>query len=130
MARKKLKPYDLGLKQFIKIRGKASSKNFLKETKSLSPDYAKYAMEFVWGEIWSRHILDYKTKELITIATLATMGGKENRVKEHVIIALRNGIKLDEILEVMIHLAAYAGFPTASNGLDAIKDALNEVKKH
>jgi 4-carboxymuconolactone decarboxylase len=90
-----------------------------------SADFGRYAMEFVWGSIWTRPLLNYRSKELITIAALTALGNQD-RLREHVRDALRNGIKKEELLEVMIHLAVYAGFPAATNGIQAIASVVAE----
>jgi 4-carboxymuconolactone decarboxylase len=122
------KAYDRGWKKFIEVRGEQQARESVKNLMELSPDYGKFVMEFVWGGIWEMDILDYRTKELITISALTAMGGKQHRVKEHVRDALRNGITKEEILGVMIHLSAYAGFPTASDGIEVLKEVLDEPK--
>src|SRR5438445_6467290 len=119
------KDYERGVRRLAEVRGEEASKKSMEGLAKLSPDFDRYAMEFVWGKIWSRKGLDYRTKELITISALMAMGN-QIRVKEHVRDGLRNGITKDEILEVMLHLAAYAGFPAAANGIQVVGEVLAE----
>ncbi|MEM4311235.1 MAG: carboxymuconolactone decarboxylase family protein [Nitrososphaerales archaeon] len=126
---KKSKKFQLGWKKFIELRGEEEVRNLIKPLEEVCPDMVRYSMEFTLAEIWTRGILDYKTRELITIAVLAALGGRERHVKDHIRIGLRNGIKKEEILEVMIQLLPYAGFPIALNGVFVAKEVFEESKK-
>jgi 4-carboxymuconolactone decarboxylase len=119
------KDYGRGVRKLAEVRGEEASKKSMEGLAKLCPDFERYAMEFVWGKVWTRRELDYRTKELITIAALTAMGN-QLRVKEHIRDGLRNGITKDEILAVMLHLTAYAGFPAAANGIQVVGEVLAE----
>ena len=85
--------------------------------KDISPDMARYVIEFPYGDIYSRPGLDIKTRELITIAALTTLGYAPAQLKAHIHNALNAGCSKEEILEVIMQMAVYAGFPAALNGL-------------
>ncbi|MBL8012908.1 MAG: carboxymuconolactone decarboxylase family protein [Candidatus Omnitrophica bacterium] len=78
---------------------------------------AKFVVEFPYGDIYSRPGLDIKTRELITIASLVTMGFAQKELKAHVRNALNAGCTKDQIKETIIQMCVYAGFPAALNGL-------------
>ena len=84
--------------------------------RSVSPELEQYITEFVAGEIWSRPGLELRTKSLITIATLAGMG-RPLALELNVRLALGNGATRRDIVETLLHIAPYAGFPAAWEGL-------------
>ena len=88
----------------------------------ICPDMAKLVIEFPYGDIYSRPGLDMKSRELITIASLTTLGYAKDQLKAHVDNALNVGCTTEEIVEVIMQMAIYAGFPAALNGLFAAKE--------
>lgn len=94
--------------------------------KDISPDMAKFVVEYPYGDIWSRPGLDVKTRELITIASLTTLGFPKDQLKAHINNALNAGCTKDEIVEVMIQMSIYAGFPAALNALFVAKEVFND----
>jgi len=96
--------------------GAARSKETRERWREISPDFEAYVVEFLSGEIWSRTELDRRTRSLVTIATLAATGrplGLELNIR----MALNNGATKQEILETLLHIAPYAGFPACWEGL-------------
>ncbi len=84
--------------------------------KELHPDLARLILGFVAGEIWARPHLDLKTRSLITVAAMTALG-RPNALELNVRMALNNGATREEICEVILHIAAYAGFPAAWEGM-------------
>src|SRR5437762_14251558 len=82
----------------------------------LSPDFAHLVTNFLAGEIWSRPNLDLKTRSLITVAALAALG-RPNALRLNVEMALNNGATKAEILESLLQMAPYAGFPACWDAL-------------
>ncbi len=82
----------------------------------LSPDFEQYVVEFLAGEIWTRPGLERKTKSLVTIAVLTALG-RPQALELNIRMALRNGASEREILETLLHIAPYAGFPACWEGL-------------
>jgi len=83
----------------------------------IAPDFARYLIEFPFGDIYSRPALDLKAREIATIAALAALGNAQPQLKVHIEGALNVGCSRDEIVEVFIQMAVYAGFPAALNAL-------------
>lgn len=108
--------YQKGLRVLTSINGQ-EGKSILKTLEAISPDMAKFVVEFPYGDIYSRPGLDIKTRELITIASLVTMGFAQKELKAHVRNALNAGCTKDQIKETIIQMCVYAGFPAALNGL-------------
>ncbi len=94
--------------------------------KDICPDMARLVVEFPYGDIYSRPGLDIKTRELITIASLTTLGYAKDQLKAHVHNAFNVGCTKEEIVEAIMQMAIYAGFPAALNALFAAKEVLQE----
>lgn len=105
-----------GLKVLGSINGE-SGKQIMNKLKDVSPDMARFVIEFPYGDIYSRPGLDLKTRELITIASLVTLGFAAHELKAHVGNALNAGCTQEEITETIMQMSVYAGFPAALNGL-------------
>jgi 4-carboxymuconolactone decarboxylase len=82
-----------------------------------APDLAKYVLEFVFGDVYARPGLDLKTKQMLTITILATLGNAKPQLAYHIKAGLNLGITQEEIVSIMTHISAYAGFPAALNGI-------------
>ena len=82
-----------------------------------STDFGAYrgemALEFVFGQLWSREQLDMRSRSLVTLGILIALG-QEGELKIHLMNAIRNGVTVQEVEEVLYHSAAYAGFPAAN----------------
>ncbi len=120
--------YEKGWKTLQAINGEAGDR-ILSLLNDISPDMAKMVIEFPYGDIYSRDGLDMKTRELITIASLTTLGNAKDQLKAHVSNALNTGCTKEEIIEVIMQMCIYAGFPAALNGLFAAKDIFDELEK-
>jgi len=116
--------YQEGLKRLLEMEGEAGS-DVIEKMKRISPDFNRYLLEFLFGEIYARPGLDIKTKEAITIASMATMGASL-QLKVHVNTALNLGFTEQEIIEIMLQLAPIAGFVRAMDGLLAAQQAFDE----
>ena len=77
-------------------------------------------VEFPFGDVYPRPGLDLKTREMLTIAALTVLGYPQAELKDHVRGALNVGCTPDQILEIILQMAVYAGFPAA---LEAVKTA-------
>lgn len=88
----------------------------------IAPDFARYLIEFPFGDIYGRPGLDLRAREIATIAALTAMGNATPQLKVHLAAGLNVGLSRDEIVEVIMQMAVYAGFPAALNGLFAAKE--------
>jgi len=104
--------------------------NAIKRVKELlddiAPDMAKFIVEFPYGDIYSRGDLDLKTRELITIAALTTLGYPQDQLKIHIQHALKVGCTKQQIIETIMQMAVYAGFPASINGLITAREVLSK----
>jgi len=90
------------------------------------PDFEEYVVEFLAGEIWSRPGLDLRTRSLTTIAALAALG-RSLGLELNIRMALNNGATRPEIVETLLHIAPYAGFPAAWEGLALAQRIFREL---
>jgi 4-carboxymuconolactone decarboxylase len=88
----------------------------------IAPDFATYLLEFPFGDIYSRPDLSLRDREIATIAALAAMGTAAPQLKVHIEAGLNVGLTKEEITEVLMQMAVYAGFPAALNGLFVAKE--------
>ncbi|MBI5458687.1 carboxymuconolactone decarboxylase family protein [Methanobacterium sp.] len=117
--------YQKGMENLKKMNPD-SYRNLEKLLDDVAPDMARYIAEFPYGDIYSRPGLDLKTRELVTIASITTLGSAQTELKSHVHGALNVGCTPREIIEVIIQMAVYAGFPAAINGLISAKEVFQE----
>jgi len=111
--------YDRGLGQMRTIFGPAIESG-LKGLAATSPDLARCLVEFPFADIYTRPGLDLKTREMLTVAGLTVLGYPQAELKEHIQGAMHVGCTREEILEIILQMAVYAGFPAA---LEAVKTA-------
>lgn len=88
----------------------------------IAPDFARLLIEFPFGDIYSRPGLDLKSRELAVVAALTALGNAAPQLKVHIRGALNVGCTREEVVEVIMQMAVYAGFPAALNGLFAARD--------
>ena len=117
--------YESGLNKLNEIDGEAGKK-VIDSLASISPDLAKYTIEFPFGDIYQRAGLDLKSRELATVAALTALGNCLPQLNVHINGALNVGCKPEEIVEVIIQMAVYAGFPAALNGMFVAKEVFLE----
>lgn len=94
--------------------------------KTIAPDFAVYLLEYPFGDIYARPQLSLRDRELATIAALAALGNAQPQLKVHINAALNVGVKPEEVVEVMMQMSVYAGFPAALNGLSITKEVFAE----
>lgn len=113
--------YQQGLAKLAEIDGQAGQQ-VVAALADIAPDLARYLIEFPFGDIYSRPGLDLQSRELATIAALTAMGNAAPQLKVHLHAALNVGCSETQIIEVLMQMAVYAGFPAALNGLFAAKE--------
>jgi 4-carboxymuconolactone decarboxylase len=94
----------------------------------LAPEFFAMVTQFVFGMFWSRPNLDLRSRSLCTVAQLAALG-KTDELKGHLVGALNLGISKEELTEVLMQTACYAGVPTAVTALNAAADILSPPAK-
>jgi 4-carboxymuconolactone decarboxylase len=117
--------YERGLKKLKEIDGKAGEL-VIERLKDISPDLARYIIEFPFGDVYNRPGLDLRSREIATVAALTTLGNAISQLKVHINGALNVGVSRQEIIEIIIQMAVYAGFPAALNAMYAAKEVFKE----
>jgi 4-carboxymuconolactone decarboxylase len=117
--------YERGLKKLAEIDGQAGER-VIESLKDIAPDLGRYTIEFAFGEVFSRPGLDLKSREIATVAALTALGTAAPQLKVHINAALNVGCTRQEIIEIIIQMAVYAGFPAALNGAFAAKEVFAE----
>lgn len=112
--------FEQGWKKLQEVDGEAGER-VIKSLETLAPDLAKYIIEFTFGDIYCRPTLDLKQRQLIAISSLTTMGGCEPQLMVHTEAGINVGLTPNEIIEAIIHISVYAGFPRSLNGVYAAK---------
>lgn len=113
--------YIRGLAKLKEIDGQAGE-NVIESLKDIAPDFARLLIEFPFGDIYSRPGLDLETRELAVVAALTALGNAAPQLKVHIHAARNVGCSREHVVEVIMQMAVYAGFPAALNGLFAAKE--------
>jgi 4-carboxymuconolactone decarboxylase len=105
---------------------KGAGERVLKSLSDIAPDLGDFIIDFAYGDVISRNILTPKHKEIAMISVTTAKGTMAPQMKVHVHAALNVGCTKQEIVELMHHVAVYAGFPAALNGLTAVREVFQQ----
>jgi 4-carboxymuconolactone decarboxylase len=117
--------YTRGWQKLREIDG-AAGERVVAALADIAPDFARYLIEFPFGDIYSRPQLDLKSREIGVVAALTALGNAAPQLKVHIHGALNVGCRREEVVEIIMQMAVYAGFPAALNGLAAAKAVFAE----
>jgi 4-carboxymuconolactone decarboxylase len=95
-------------------------------TTPFTADFQDYITRFAWGSVWAREGLDRRTRSCLTLALLAALG-RDGELEMHLRAALRIGVTPEEIGEVLLHTAVYAGVPAANSAFAIAQRVLEET---
>ncbi len=93
----------------------------------IAPDFARMIIEFPYGDIYSRGTLSPRDRQIATLASLTTLGYASKELRPHIQASLNVGCTRQEVIEVMMQMAVYAGFPAALNALMVAKEVFAEL---
>jgi 4-carboxymuconolactone decarboxylase len=113
--------FDRGWRALSEIDGHGGQK-VIDSLADIAPDFGRYVVEFPFGDIYSRQGLDRRSRQVATIAALTALGNAAPQLKVHIQAGLNVGLSREEIVETIMQMAVYAGFPAALNGLFAAKE--------
>ena len=117
--------YQRGWEKLKEVDGEVGER-VIESLKDIAPDFARFLIEFPFGDIYSRPGLDLKSREIAVVAALTALGNAAPQLKVHIQGALNVGCSQQEIVEIIMQMAVYAGFPAALNGLSAAKEVFVE----
>jgi 4-carboxymuconolactone decarboxylase len=95
-------------------------------TTPFTADFQDFITRYAWGSVWARDSLDRRTRSCLTLALLAALG-REGELEMHVRAALRVGLSPEEIGEVLLHTAVYAGVPAANSAFAVARRVLEDA---
>ncbi|MFI5246520.1 MAG: 4-carboxymuconolactone decarboxylase [Gemmatimonadales bacterium] len=116
---------DQGMTTRREVLGDAHVDRAMAAADAFTADLQEHITRYAWGAVWSRPGLDRRTRSCITVAMLAAQGS-EHELGLHVRGALRNGVSAEEIKEILLQVAVYAGVPRANRAFSIARDALVE----
>ena len=118
--------FERGLENLRKIDGEAGEK-VIEGLKDVSPDLARYTIEYPFADIYARPDLGLRDPELAKIAALTAMGNAQPQLRVHIQAGLNVGLTKREIEEIIIQMSVYEGFPAALNGMQAAKEVFSKT---
>ena len=121
------KTHDKGLEIRKAVLGEAYVSNALKNADDFNKPFQELVTEYCWGAVWGREELPKKTRSLLNLAMLGALN-KPHELKLHIGGALRNGVSKEEIREVFIQLAIYAGVPAAVEAFRCAREVFADQK--
>jgi len=121
---------EQGKRKFEELYGEGRADGLIAMQTGLAQDLARYGIEFNFGDIYSRPGLTLAQREMITLGALVALGGLEPQLRGHTRGALNAGLTPTEILETVIHVVQYAGFPRALNAIRVVTDTLIDCGAH
>jgi len=120
--------YEAGLAVRRRILGDAHVNRSLENVTAFDEEFQELITRHAWGDIWTRPGLDHRTRSLVTIALLAA-GGSHEELKLHVRATRNTGATLEEVKEVLLQVAVYAGVPAANSAFRIAKSTFEEMAK-
>ena len=116
--------YENGKKTIEDIQDRSVEEIF-KDLDDIAPDLSRFVIEFPYSEIYTREELDLKTREICTVSALTVLGTIP-QLKDHINAALNVGNSPTEIVEIIMQMSAYCGFPKSINAMVAAKEVFSE----
>jgi 4-carboxymuconolactone decarboxylase len=106
-------PYEEGMRVRREVLGDEHVDRAIENTAALTAAFQELITRYAWGSVWAREGLDRRTRSAITLGVLTALG-REQELALHVRAARTNGMTPEEISEVLLHTAVYAGVPAAN----------------
>ncbi len=116
--------HKAGMKVRREVLGDEHVDRAVASTSGIDRDFQRWITESVWGDLWTGPVLDRRDRSLITIALLAA--GSHEELELHLRAARNTGATPEEIAEVLLHVAVYAGVPAANNAFQMMKTIYEE----
>ncbi|CBS90438.1 4-carboxymuconolactone decarboxylase [Azospirillum lipoferum] len=108
--------YDRGMAVRRSVLGDAHVDRSLERATDFDADFQEFITKTAWGQIWTRPGLDIRTRSMLTIAMLAALG-KDGELKLHIRATRNTGVTRDEVKEILMQAAVYAGIPAANHAI-------------
>ena len=118
--------YEQGMRVRREVLGDAHVDRAVANTTEFTAPFQEFITEYAWGTIWARDQIDRRSRSMITLAVLTALG-REHEIAMHVRAAIGNGLTREEIGEVLLHTAVYAGLPASNRAFAIAQQALDEL---
>ncbi len=118
--------YEEGMRVRREVLGDEYVDQAIERATPLTAPFQEFITRYAWGSVWARPGLDRRTRSAITVAVLTALG-REHELALHVRGALRNGVTEEELREVLLQTAVYAGVPAANTALAVAQRVLSET---
>ena len=122
------KTFDKGLEVRNAVLGEAYVENALKNVDDFNRPFQELLNEYCWGAVWGREELPRKTRSMLNIAMIAILN-RPHELSVHIKGALTNGVSKDEIREILMQVAIYAGMPAAVDSFRIAREVFAEIDK-
>ena len=120
--------FERGLAVRSAVLGRAHVERSRQRATKLTEDWQTFITQYAWGDIWTRPGLDRKTRSMLTIALLTALG-QEEELKLHLRATVNTGVSRDEVKEILMHTAVYAGVPAANTAFAHARAVFEEMDK-
>jgi 4-carboxymuconolactone decarboxylase len=117
--------HEAGMKVRREVLGNEHVDRAIERTTDFTAPFQDFITRYAWGSVWARDGLDRRTRSCITLAALTALG-REHELELHVRAAVRNGLSSEEIAEVLLHTAVYAGVPAANAAFSIAQRVLED----
>ena len=124
----KPKVYQDGMAVRTAVLGKAHVERATSRMTKFDAEFQDFITRYCWGEIWTRPGLERKTRSLLNLAMLASLG-REEEFKLHLRASPNTGVTRDEVKEVLLQVAIYAGVPAANSAFRMAREIFQEMDK-
>jgi 4-carboxymuconolactone decarboxylase len=118
--------HEAGMRVRREVLGDEHVDRAVADTTGFTADFQDFITRYAWGSVWTREALDRKMRSAITLAVLTALG-REHELALHVRAARTNGLTAEEIGEVLLHTAVYAGVPAANAAFGIAQHELNSM---
>ena len=118
--------YDAGMQVRRAVLGDAHVDRSLTRLTAFNEEFQNLITRYAWGEMWTRPGLQRHTRSLLTIGLMVALN-RTDELKLHLRAAFNNGVTRDEIKEVLLHCAVYAGVPAANSAFHAAEDVFAQM---
>ena len=117
---------DQGMAVRRAVLGGAHVDRSAERTTAFTEPFQDYITRTAWGDVWARPGLDRRTRSIVTLTALLALG-HEGELRLHIRGALNNGLTRDEIGEVFLHAAVYAGVPAANSAFAVAQEVFESI---
>jgi 4-carboxymuconolactone decarboxylase len=118
--------FERGMEVRRAVLGSAHVDRSIANSTDFTRDFQAFITRYAWGDVWSRPGLDRKTRSLLTIAMMASLG-RYDELRLHVRATRNTGVTRDEVREVLLQVAVYAGVPAANSAYHHAADVYREM---